>query len=290
MTKQRLFPYPRLAAGDLSWGIWNIRLNGAQASESEISDDWDSNAELSLGISVRASTDRLNSLAVRNPKLVLTVNCPSTAYSVSRDAQLQLGKSSMTAETELRIDGNVVSQVLTVRTEIIGEDNSQPWLRRRIVAEGPTLRVPLDAALDGFPTSSYSFDKEGMPGAPWRLVVSADELEAPFTHSVRLELNEDFAPVRKLIGGNPEPYVVRELDATIVRVLIATAARLSSTDARDRTLEAVAAEYPDSIAAAAQRASEQYLQMSLSAAIKSYRLTPDKHDYEVAAGTNLLKD
>ncbi|WP_350270230.1 hypothetical protein AAFP32_00910 [Brevibacterium sp. CBA3109] len=196
----------------------------------------------------------------------------------------------MTAEAELRIDGNVVSQVLTVRTELIGEDNSQPWLRRRIVAEGPTLRVPLDAELDGFPTSSYSFDKEGMPEAPWRLVVSADELEAPFAHSVRLELNEDFAPVRKLIGGNPELYVVRELDATIVRVLIASAARLSSTDARDKTLEEVAAEYPDSIAAAAQRASEQYLQMSLSAAIKSYRLTPDKHDYEVAVGTNLLKD
>lgn len=290
MTRQRLFPYPRLAASDLDWGSWTIRLNGSQTSESAISDDWDSNAELSLGVSVRAKTDQLNKLGVRNPKLVLTVNCPSTALSVSRDAHLQLGQSSMTAEAELQIDGKVVSQVLTVRTEIIGEDISQPWLRRRIVSEGPTLRVPLDTELDGFPTSSYSFDKEGMPEAPWRLVVSADELEAPFAHSIRLELNEDFAPVRKLIGGDPEPHVVRELDATIVRVLIATAARLSSTDAAQTTLEEVAAEYPDSIAAAAQRTSEQYLQMSLSAAIKSYRLTPDKHDYEVGAGTNLLKD
>lgn len=290
MTRQRLFPYPRLAANDLDWGSWTIRLNGSQTSESAISDDWDSNSELSLGVTVGANTDRLNKLGIRNPKLVLTVNCPSTALSVSRDAHLQLGQSSMTAEAELRIDGKFVSQVLIVRTEIIGEDISQPWLRRRIVAEGPTLRVPLDAELDGFPTSSYSFDKEGMPEAPWRLIVFADELEAPFAHSIRLELNEDFAPVRKLIGGNPEPYVVRELDATIVRVLIATAARLSSTNAVQTTLEEVAAEYPDSIAAAAQRASEQYLQMSLSAAIKSYRLTPDKHDYEVATGTNLLKD
>lgn len=290
MTKQRLFPYPRLGASDLDWGAWTLRLNGSQTAESTISDDWDSNAELSLGISVRVRTSQLGHLAVRNPKLVLTVNCSSTAYSASVDAQLQFGQSSMTAEAELQIDGKVVSQVLNVSTQVIGEDQTHPWLRRRIIAEGPILRLPLDTELDGFPTSSYSFDREGMPAAPWRLVVSADELEAPFAHSIRLELNEDFAPVRKLIGGNPDPHVVRELDATIVRVLISTAARLSSTISDQRTLEEVAAEYPESIVAAAQRASEQYLQMSLPAAIKSYRLTPEKHDYEVIAGTNLLKD
>ncbi|WP_432790469.1 hypothetical protein QYM46_01470 [Brevibacterium sp. K11IcPPYGO002] len=152
------------------------------------------------------------------------------------------------------------------------------------------MRLPLDTELDGFPTSSYSFDKEGMPAAPWRLVVSADELEAPFAHSIRLELNEDFAPVRKLISGNPDPHVVRELDAAIVRVLIATATRLSSTIADQKSVEEVAAEYPESVVAAAQRAAEHYLQMSLSAAVKSYRLTPEQHEYEVVAGTNLLKD
>ncbi|VEW10776.1 Uncharacterised protein [Brevibacterium casei] len=290
MTKQRLFPYARLSSSDLDWGKWALRLNRSQTSESTVSDDWDSNAELSIGISVLVRSSALSSLAVRNPKLVLTVSCPSTAYSASIDAQLQLGQSSMTAEAELQVDGKVVSQVLTVRTQVIGEDKAHPWLRRRIIAEGPILRLPLDTELDGFPTSSYSFDREGMPAAPWRLVVTADELEAPFAHSIRLELNEDFAPVRKLIGGNPEAHVIRELDATIVRVLIATAARLSSTIADRRTLEEVAGEYPESIVAAAQRASEQYLQMSLPAAIKSYRLTPEKHDYEVVAGTNLLKD
>lgn len=290
MSKQRLFPYPRLGAGDLDWGNWTVQLNGSQIAESTIADDWDSNAKLSLGISVSIRTDQLNSLEVRNPKLVLTVLCSSTAYSSSVDAQLQLGHSSMTAEAELQIDGKEVSQVLTVRTQIIGEDTSLPWLFRRIIAEGPTLRLPLDTELDGFPTSSYSFDREGMPAAPWRLVVLADELEAPFAHSVRLELNEDFASIRKLIGGNPDPHVVRELDATIVRVLIATAARLSSTLEIQKSLEEAAAEYPESIVAAARRASEQYLQMPLSAAIKSYRLTPERHDYEVIAGTNLLKD
>lgn len=290
MSRQRLFPYPRLSTSDLDWGDWAIQLNGSQIAESAIADDWDSNSVLTLGMKVRVDSRRLNSLGVRNPRLTLATACPSTAFSIVKDVQLQLGQASMTAEAELRIEGGHVSQVLTARTEIIGEDPSKPWLRRRIVAEGPTLRVPLETELDGFPTASYSFDKQGLPEAPWRLVVSADELEAPFAHSVRLELNEDFAPVRRLIAGNPESHVVHELDATIVRVLISTAARLSSGNAVRRPPEEVAAEYPESVAAAAQRASEQYLQMSLSAAIKSYRLTPEKLDYLVAAGTRMLKD
>ncbi|WP_166969168.1 hypothetical protein [Brevibacterium atlanticum] len=290
MSRQRLYPFPRLTAGDLDWGDWTIQLNGSQTTISAISEDWDSNSVLTLGTTVRANTHQLSSVGVRNPKLALSVACPSTAFSSGKDVQLQLGQSSMTAEAEVTVEGSLVSQVLTVRAQVIGDDESEPLLRRRIVAEGPTLRLPLDTELDGFPTSSYSFDKQGMPEAPWRLLVSADELEAPFAHSIRLELNEDFAPVRKLISGNPDPHVAHELDAAIVRVLIATAARLSSGNEPQKLPEEVAAEYPDSVAAAAQRASEQYLRLPLSAAVKSYRLAPEKLEYDVAAGTRMLKD
>lgn len=290
MSKQRLYPFPRIAAKELDWGEWDLRINGNQASYSSISDAWDASSELVLGISVRVSPDSLSSLDIQNPKLAITATCPSTAFAIYADAELRSESSSATATAEVRIAGSDVSQVLVIRPEVVGDDQSQPWLRRRILGEGPSLRIPLDTEMDGFPTSSYSFDQRGMPEAPWRLVVSADELEAPFAHSIRLELNEDFKPVRKLIAGNPEPHVVRELDAAIVRVLIATAARLSSGRAEGRSPDDVAAEFPDSIAAAAQRASEQYLHLSLAAAVKSLRLTPQKHEYDVATGTRLLKD
>lgn len=290
MTKQMLYPFPRIATQHLEWGDWAIRINGVQATDGSIADEWDSNAELVLGISVRVKSETLSDLGIDSPALTLTATCPSTAFSTYDDAEFRTEPSSATAATELRIAGTEVSQLLTIRAEIVGNDQSQKWLRRRILAEGPSLRLPLDTELDGFPTSSYSFDRQGMPEAPWRLVVSADELEAPFAHSIRLELNEDYASVRKLIAGKPEPHLARELDATIVRVLISTATRLSAGSAEGQSLDEVAAEFPDSIAAAAQRAAEQYLQLSLNAAVNTYRLKPERYEYEVATGTNLLKD
>lgn len=290
MTKQLLYPFPRIRTQDLEWGEWAIRINGVQVSETSIADEWDANSELVLGVSVRVRTDSLSRLNVEDPVLTLTATCPSTAFVIYAEAEFGAESSTKSAGAEVRIAGADVSQIVMVRPEIVGDDKSESWLRRRILAEGPSLRLPLDTELDGFPTSSYSFERRGMPEAPWRVVVSADELEAPFAHSIRLELNEDYAPVRKLIEGKPEPHLARELDATIVRVLIGTAARLSSGSGGEQSPDGVAAEFPDSIAAAAQRAAEQYLHLSLAGAVKSYRLTPENHEYEVATGTRLLKD
>ncbi|WP_426936821.1 hypothetical protein ACQE2J_18465 [Brevibacterium sp. LE-L] len=290
MTKQLLYPFPRIPTQDLEWGEWAIRINGVQVSETSIADEWDANSELVLGVSVRVRTDSFSRLDVGNPVLTLTATCPSTAFVTYAEAEFRAETSTAGAGAEVRIAGAEVSQILVVRPEIIGDDQSEAWLRRRILAEGPSLRLPLDTELDGFPTSSYSFTQRGMPDAPWRIVVSADGLEAPFAHSIRLELNEDYAPVRKLIAGQPEPHLARELDATIVRVLVGTAARLSSGSSGEQSPDSVAAEFPDSIAAAAQRAAQQYLHLSLTAAVKSYRLTPEKHEYEVANGTRLFKD
>lgn len=290
MTKQRLYPYPRIAAKNLEWGEWMLKINGNLVAEDLLADEWDANSELILGISVQAERDSISDLGVDSPKLALTATCPSTAYADYADSAFLLDQGSMTATVGLKVVGGDVSQLLLVQPEIIGVDRAEQWLDRRILAKGPSLRIPLDTELDGFPTSSYSFDQRGLPEAPWRLIISADELEATFAHSVRLELNEDYASVRKLIKGNPDPHLARELDAAIVRVLIATASRLSTGSNEGRSPDDVAGEFPDSIAAAAKRASEQYLQLSLSAAVRSYRLTPEKHEYEVATGTRLLKD
>ncbi|MGL3148953.1 hypothetical protein ACSS7Z_01205 [Microbacterium sp. A82] len=184
------------------------------------------------------------------------------------------------------ISGHNVSQIIDLRADVIGKDDNEAWLSRRILAQGPQLRVPLDSDLIGFPTSSSSFEARGLPAAGWRLRVTADSLEAPFVHSVHLELNVDYPAVRRLIANRPDSATDAELNASITRVLIATVSRLwGDGDAR---LEDIAAEHPDSITAAAQRAAEQRAALSISEAVKQFRLRPEALEYAIASRQRIL--
>lgn len=287
MTKQRLFPFPRLSSKAVHWGEWRARLDGDVIALDDLPDQWDASSELRFGISVRVDPRGFEDLGVSEPRLALTVACADTGFSVCDDVPLSDDDPARTAAADIRVDGSDVSQIVELRAEIIGRDDREAWLRRRILAEGPQSRVALNSELVGFPTSSYSFEKRGIPAAPWRISVAADSLDAPFVHSVRLELNDDYQSIRKLISSRAEPAVKAELDASITRVLIATVSKL--WDAGEGRLEDVAAEYPDSIAAAAQRAAEQRAALTLGEAVNRYRMRPEELEYAIASKLQILK-
>ncbi|MGO1414217.1 hypothetical protein [Agrococcus casei] len=255
----------------------------------ELTDHWDANSELSFEISVRIDAIPLKQMNVTEARLALTATCADTAYVSYADVPVDGEASELKGTAVLEVSGHDVSQMLELRAEVIGRDDSAPWLARRIIGVGPQARVPLDSELVGFPTSSYSFDNRGIPAAPWRLVVSADSLDAPFAHSIRLELNDDYTSIRRLINGKPDPATDAEINASITRVLIATVSRLWDAEAGSISLEAVAAEFPDSITAAAQRAAVQRAALSLSEAVSMCRLRPETLEYAIASQQRTLR-
>lgn len=287
MSKRQLYPFPRLMPSDIAWQEWSATVDGESIEVDDIADHWDANSLISFEISARIDGEAMRALGITAPTLAVMVSCAETAYSVSIDAPVGASGEAVAVKAEVSIAGCDVSQVVDLRADVIGKDSSEPWLRRRILAEGPRLRVPLESDLIGFPTSSSSFDRRGLPAAPWRIHVAADSLDAPFVHSVRLELNEDYPAIRRLIGGRPDAATDAELSASITRVLIATVSRLSDGD--EVRLEDIAAEHPDSITAAAQRAAEQRASSTLSEAVNHYRLRPERLEYNIASRQRILR-
>lgn len=287
MSRRRLYPFPRLASGELVWTDWSVRLDGEAVEVGDLADRWDANSAISFEISIRISKQPMSRLSIRGAKLAAIVACSDTALSTFADADLVDEGESLVGSTIIEVSGAEIAQELDVRAEVVGLDESAAWLARRIVAEGPKLRVALDSELVGFPTTSSSFDKRGILPAPWRISVTAEALDAPFVHSIRLELNEDYPSVRRLISGRPDAATDAELNASITRVLVATISRLWSEG--DPKLEEIAAEHPDSIAAAAQRAAEQRVTLSLSEAVSRFRLRPEELEYAIASKQRMLR-
>lgn len=286
MTTRRLYPFPRLIPSDVVWLDLSTTLDGELVGIDDLADQWDVNSTISFEVSARINRSAVEAMGVTAPSLTLTVTCADTAYCVSADALLTGSGEFVSSTARVNVAGDTVSQSMDVRADVIGRDDSAAWLRRRILAQGPQLRVPLESDLIGFPTSSSSFEARSLPAAGWRLRVTADSLEAPFVHSVHLELNVDYAAVRRLINNKPDMATDAELNASITRVLIATVSRLwGDGEAR---LEDIAAEHPDSIAAAAQRAAEQRAALSLSEAVKRYRLRPEELEYAIASRQQIL--
>ena len=147
----------------------------------------------------------------------------------------------------------------------------------------------MNSEASGFPTSAYSFKGHRLPDAPWRVVVSAEEVESTFVHSVRLHLNEDYPLVQELIEGRPKPIVEQELTASIARTLIATVSRLSADIGIPATLDSVAGDFPDSVAAAARNVARVYLNRTLDAAVSDYRNRPEEFEYKLAGAVGLMR-
>lgn len=287
MSKRQFYPFPRLVPSEIAWQKWSVSVDGEPIGVDDLADHWDANSLISFAISARISQEAMGAMGITEPLLAVTAACADTAHSVSMDAPAEVSGEALTATVELDVAGRNISQVIDLRADVIGHDDSASWLSRRIIAEGPRLRVPLESDLIGFPTSSSSFDTRGLPPAPWRIHVAADSLDVPFMHSVRLELNEDYPTIRRLINGKPDPGTDAELSASITRVLIATVSRL--WDGGEGRLEDIAAEYPDSITAAAQRAAEQRASSSISDAVNRYRLRPERLEYDIASRQRILR-
>lgn len=295
MSRVILYPFPRLPDAALRWSEWVITANGARVNAQELCDLWDANSELDFAVKVSIRLKLIAPLKLRHPELVLTVSCSESAFSCSQSARLIQDRDLASASTSVTVRGVDIAQSVQLRAQIIdappeAELALRPWMSRLVLAELPAVTVPLVSDLTGFPTSAQSFRKSNLPQAPWRIAVNATELSDSFSNSVRLYLNVDYPVVQELIDGKPRPYVETELSAAITRVLLSAARKLHDEGALNRAPSAIATEYPESVAAAAERASEQYLRMSLNEAISEMSLRPDSFEYRLAVGLGSLKE
>lgn len=289
MSKIVLYPYPRLH--DVTWGEFRTSLEDKECQLTEVSDIWDANAQLTFSISVQTRMrDFLQAGAdFSTARLVIDVHSRDNAITLTNEARFIKDLDTLSASVTISLPGQVVSEELELHAYIIGPAGDEPWLSRRILADGPQTRVALNSELAGFPTDAFSFANAGIPDAPWRLVITSDDAESTFAHSIRLELNEDYQLVRDLMDGKANQAVSVQLVASITRVLIGTVARMLEGSNDGRSAETVADEAPDSIAAAASRASQYYLGAPLNSAVHDYLLQPERFEYSLACGTDLLR-
>lgn len=289
MSKVIFYPYPRLQS--VKWSSLIASVEGVDCTFERLPDMWDSNAEVTFRVSALFEDkdfEIINS-DISSARLVLEITCRDCAYSSAKEASFIRRVDSFEAMAEATVTGGSVSESIEISASIIAPMDKVPWLRRRIISDGPRAHIPLSSDLVGFPTSAFSFDEEQLPAAPWRLLVTAEDVEAPFAHSVRLELNEDFSIVREFIEGKANASVRSELVSSITRVLIGTVAGVMKSSNESRSAEEIAKESPDSITAAASRAAGHYLGITLDAAIGLYIRQPELFDYKLLSGSDLFR-
>ncbi|KUM31138.1 hypothetical protein AQ436_16645 [Arthrobacter sp. EpRS66] len=289
MSKVTFYPYPRLQS--VQWSELSVNFDGEPYALEKLPDVWDANSEVTFRVSASVDNELFETVNVDSSSslLVVEVTCRDTAYSLTMEASFTRKVDVLDAVAEITVSGSSVSESIELSAFIIGPVDKQLWLRRAVLAEGPSSRVALNSDLVGFPTSVFSFVEEQLPPAPWRLAVTTEDIEAPFAHSVRLELNEDFQVVRDLIAGKANPSVHADLVSSIARVLIGTIAGIKNSTSDSRTAAEVAKEAPNSIVAAAARASEQYLGCTIDSAISMYFRQPELFDYKLLTGSDLYR-
>lgn len=295
MSKVQLFPYPRLSSTTTKWSEWEVSVDSKRYPLEQVGDHWDANSALSIRIAVIIGLSDLASIQANlgAVQLIAAASCRDTAFTITRATPLVADATTASGSATISIPGHKISQLLELNAYLTSPVDSiatsTSWLDRRIIADGPHIRMPLASELDGFPTVAYSFDKAGIPDAPWRIVVLADHLEAAFTHSVRLELNDDYPLVRDLMDGSASTPVTDELIASITRVLLSTVAKIRQNSTESRSLQELAAEEPDSIVAAAQRAAMQYLKLPIDKAVQELTLRPERLEHLIASGVGILR-
>lgn len=291
MSKIVLSPYPRLATSSVVWGAWTSTIDDRAIALEEIADQVDAHSNLTFSTSVAVPVRDLEllNLDTNDSELVLTVSSNATALSMTSSATLARSGSDCRASATVTVPANAVAETIVLRTQLITKSGATGWLTRRIIADGPVFRVPLHTDQVGFPTVSYSFENANLPNVPWRLIVEADDPEASFMHSVRLELNEDFPAVCEYLDGKNMPMVSSQIIALIVRVLVGTVSRMVSNDGDQRTPEEIAMQAPNSITASAARAANQYLRRSLNWAVAEYKSRPEVFEMALAERTAIPK-
>lgn len=288
MSSVRLFPYPRID-NSVEWSRTSILSNGQPVGLDELADRWDADSTLSFTVSVSVPNSKIESLKDGKPILNISIGCKETGESAYSSAQFSRDSSKSYATATVTLRGAVVAEQLELRATVTAPFGDSSWLNRRIVAARQVEKINLDSHLVGFPTSAVSFKANNLAAAPWVVRVNAVSLSDPCANSVRLLLNEDYPRVVELIEGRARPYVEEALQTTIIRSLLNTAQRLSANEGGSSDVSDVIAEFPDSIAAAAEKSCRDYLNKSLPAVLSLLNREPETIDHLIISAVGFLK-
>ncbi|WCE40423.1 hypothetical protein PGC08_01615 [Brevibacterium sp. BDJS002] len=263
--------------------------NGQPVAVDGLADRWDADSVLSFTVSVSVPNSKIESLNDGGPVLNLSIGCKETGESTYSRAQFSKDSSKAYATATVILNGSAVAEQLELRATVTAPFGNSAWLSRRIIASRPVEKINLDSHLVGFPTSAVSFKANNLAPAPWVVRINAVSLSDPCANSIRLLLNEDYPRVVELIEGRARPYVEEALQVTIIRSLLSTAQRLSSIEGGISVVADVIAEYPDSIAAAAEKSCRDYLNKSLPAALTLLEREPETVEHLITSAVGFLK-
>lgn len=288
MSSVRLFPYPRID-NVVEWSRTSILANGQLVAVDELADRWDADSTLSFTVSVSVANSKIESFKDGRTMLNLSIGCKETGESTYSCAQFSKDSSKSYATATVILKGSAVAEQLELRATVSAPFGDNPWLSRRIIASRPVEKINLDSHLVGFPTSAVSFKVNNLAAAPWVVRVNAVSLSDPCANSLRLLLNEDYPRVVELIEGRARSYVEEALQATIIRTLLTTVQRLSANEGETSELADVIAEFPDSIAAAAEKSCRDYLNKSLPAVLSLLKGEPETVEHLITSAVGFLK-
>lgn len=286
MAAIQFYPYPRLTTEPKWWGL-RAFVDGAPVDLDQVEDRWDADSDLSFEVGVEISADAVEGFD--QPELVVTAACSETAVSVVQRVSLIRERRTMTATGRVSLSGADVAEGVEIRASLVAPLGDVDWLSRRVIAQRRTERVSLDAERGGFPTTAVSFKANGFPEAPWFVDVNAEALSDTLVHSVTLTLNVDYPRVGDLISGEPDRDVEAELNASIIRVLVATTSRLLDEHTGVQGLAPLIDDAPESIAAAASQACRNYFKRDLEWAVSLYRNRPDEFDMQLLSAVQALR-
>ncbi|MCV7564671.1 hypothetical protein [Micrococcus aloeverae] len=283
-----LHRFPMVDDSTVLWHPWGAEVDDVYRQPAEVADCWDSNSRLRFFVGVSVDADAVRAIAGTAPaELMVTATCHATSTTRTSRAPLQENGPSLSARTMVELIGNVLAERLDLSAALIAPSGDHSWLATRIISQGPFERVPLQQDANVFPISAVSFRDQQWREAPWRFDIFATDLADAFSTGLRLFLNLDLPLAAALLDDTASQATRGLLDMVIARQLIATASGLAEGTAED--VDAVAAENPDSIAAAAANVATKYFHTSLKEATRSYRDQPERFEYLLAAETSLLR-
>lgn len=286
MKAVHLHPYPRIHS--VEWSQTRVMVNGRSVEPEDLTNHWDSDSTISLSVSAAAPSEDLAKFG--KPQLVLNAACSETAESVTSRGLFTVGSTRSQATTTIELEGSRLAEQLELRVMLTAPYGDEAWLSRRIIAERRAEHLDLQSGLRGFPTTAMSFKAANRRQSPWLLSVSATELSDPFAHSIQLVLNEDYPRIEELIEGQAQPHVETSLNAAIIRSLVQTARRLADDSDDDANLEAAVLEFPHSIAAAADKASRDFLKRPITWVVSSLRSHPEDVEAMIDSAVGALKE
>lgn len=283
-----LHRFPMVDESAVLWHPWGVEVDDTYTEPAKVADAWDSNSRLRFFVGVSVTTDAVRAIAgAAVAELIVTATCHATSTTRTSRAPLRADGASLNARVMVEFTGEVLAERLDLSAALVAPAGDQAWLETRIISHGPFERVLLQQDANVFPISAVSFKDQQWREAPWRFDIFATDLTDAFSTGLRLFLNQDLPLAAALLDNTASQATRGLLDMTIVRQLIATLSDLAEETAEDA--DAVAAENPDSIAAAAANVAKKYFHTSLKEATRMYRNQPERFEYLLAAETSLLR-